>query len=420
MNSVLFEKYESSVRSYCRDFPAIFGSAKGSVIYDEHGDAYIDFFCGAGALNFGHNNQYIQDAVIAYLKSDGILHGMDMYTIAKQKFIETFQEKILLPRGLHYKIMCCGPTGTNAVEASLKLARKVTGRSNIWAFMGGFHGVTLGALSLTAESKVREGAGIDLSNCTHIPSPYMFPELNILTYMQQLLDDDHSGVDKPAALIMETVQAEGGVYPFENEFLRMCREFCTKNDILMIVDDIQAGCARTGTFFSFERGGVQPDMVTLSKSIGGIGMPMALLLIDPKKDLWAPAEHNGTFRGNQLGFVAGTAALEYLIEQNIEKECRRKGKLVEKFIVSEIMPLDSRLCHRGIGLMWGIDCSKVGGGKFSKAVMDVCFARKLLIERAGRDSSVLKIMPALTIEDDILMKGMVILKEAMRASFHKF
>lgn len=412
MNTSAFENYESSVRSYCRNFPAVFSKGKGAMMYDEDGNAYIDFFCGAGALNYGHNNEYIRQALIDYLQSDGILHGMDMYTPAKRDFLETLQEKILKPRGLDYRVMCCGPTGTNAVEAALKLARKVTGRSNVWAFMGCFHGMSLGALSLTTEAYARDAAGVALGNCTHIPAPYMFPELDVIAYMQRMLDDDHSGIAKPAALIMETVQAEGGIYPFSPEFLRDCRKFCDDNGILLIVDDIQAGCCRTGTFFSFERGGIQPDMVTLSKSIGGIGMPMSLLLIRPDADIWQPAEHNGTFRGNQLAFVAGKAALEYMLEHKLDQEVQRKAVIVEDYIKNEIVPLDSRLSYRGIGMMWGIDCEKLGGDPFSKAVIQACFRKKLILERAGRDSCVVKLMPTLIIADDVLLEGLNIVKEA--------
>ncbi len=419
MNTSAFENYESSVRSYCRHFPAVFTKGKGAMMYDEDGNGYIDFFCGAGALNYGHNNDYIRNKLIEYLEADGILHGMDMYTPAKREFLDTLQEKILKPRGMDYRVMCCGPTGTNAVEAALKLARKVTGRSNMWAFMGCFHGMTLGSLALTTEAYARNAAGVALTNCTHIPAPYMFPEMDVIAYMQRMLDDDHSGVAKPAALIMETVQAEGGIYPFSPEFLRGCRKFCDDNDILLIVDDIQAGCGRTGTFFSFERGGIQPDMVTLSKSIGGIGMPMALLLIRPDKDIWKPAEHNGTFRGNQLAFVAGKAAIEYMAEHRLDEEAKRKGAIVEEFIRNEILPMDSRLSCRGIGMMWGIDCVAVGGDPFSEAIVEACFKRKLILERAGRGSSVVKLMPALVIEDSVLMDGLRIVKEAFAEALSK-
>lgn len=412
MNTHTFEQYESSVRSYCRHFPAVFTKGKGAMMFDEDGNGYIDFFCGAGALNYGHNNDYIIKSMVEYLQSDGILHGMDMYTPAKRAFIDTLQEKILKPRGLDYRIMCCGPTGTNAVEAALKLARKVTGRSNVWAFMGCFHGMTLGSLALTTEAYARDAAGVTLGNVTHIPAPYMFPELDVIAYMQRMLDDDHSGVAKPAALVMETVQAEGGIYPFTPDFLARCRKFCDDNGILLLVDDIQAGCGRTGTFFSFERGGIVPDMVMLSKSIGGVGMPMSLLLIRPDEDIWKPAEHNGTFRGNQLAFVAGKAALEYMVDHELDKEAKRKGQIIEEYIKKQILPLDSRLSYRGIGMMWGIDCSELGGDPFSGAVVDACFRKNLIIERAGRGSCVVKLMPTLVIDDDILLKGLDIVKEA--------
>lgn len=412
MKTETFENYESAVRSYCRHFPTVFTKAKGAVMYDEDGNSYIDFFCGAGALNYGHNNPYIQQKMIEYLQSDGILHGMDMYTVPKRAFLDTFENRVLKPRGLDYKIMCCGPTGTNAIEAALKLARKVTGRSNIFAFMGCFHGMTLGSLSLTTEAYARNAAGVTLTDCTHIPAPYMFPELDVIAYMQRMLDDDHSGVEKPAALIMETVQAEGGIYPFTPKFIKDCETFCRKNGILFIVDDIQAGNARTGTFFSFERADVKPDLIAMSKSIGGMGMPIALLLINPELDIWKPAEHNGTFRGNQLSFVAGNAGLEFMLDAKVEEQVQKKSVIVEDFIKNEILPLDSRLTYRGIGLMWGIDCAALGGDAFSEAVVDACFGKKLILERAGRDSSVVKIMPALIIEEDLLRQGLAILKEA--------
>lgn len=411
METKAFEQYESEVRSYCRAFPTVFTKALGSEMFDEDGNRYLDFFCGAGALNYGHNNPAIKNKMVEYLMSDGIIHGMDMYTVPKRTFLTTLQEKILKPRGYNYKVMCCGPTGTNGIEAALKLARKVTGRTNVFAFMGCFHGMSMGALSMTTEAYARKGAGVPLHNVTHIPTPYMYPQMDIVDYMQRLLDDDHSGVDKPAALVMETVQAEGGIFPFSVEFLKGCEEFCKRNGIVFIVDDIQAGICRTGTFFSFERAGIHPDLVVLSKSIGA-SMPLTLLLINPEQDLFGPAEHNGTFRGNQLGFVAGNAGLEFLLENNLEAEVQRKGKIVEEFIVNEILPLDSRLHHRGIGLMWGVDCDKLGGGVFSKAVTRACFDRKLIIERAGRDDSVVKMMPALTIPDELLLEGLGIIKEA--------
>ena len=404
----VFEKYESEVRSYCRIFNQQLDTAKGSIIKDVNGKEYIDFFCGAGALNYGHNNPYIKEKVINYLEKDGIMHALDMYTTAKADFIEYFEEEILKPRNLDYKIQFPGPTGTNAVEAALKLARKNKKRNNIWCLMGCFHGMTLGTLALTTEREAREGAGIALENVQHIPAPYMFEELDTIKYMQTLISDDHSGVEKPAALILETVQAEGGIWVFSPEYLKAVRKFCDDNDILMIVDDIQVGCGRTGTFFSFERAGIVPDMVTLSKSIGGYGMPFALTLFKPELDIWAPGEHNGTFRGNQLAIVAAKAGLEYFNNNNVESETKRKGQIVEKFLNEEIKPLGKDFEIRGIGLIWGIETHNEA---LAKEISKKCFEAGLIVERAGRENSVVKVMPPLVIEDETLNKGLEILKE---------
>lgn len=409
----IFEKYESEVRSYCRVFNEVLDYAKGSIIKDTNGKEYIDFFCGAGAVNYGHNNDYIKEKVINYLNNDRIMHALDMYTKAKEDFIEYFETQILEPRGLNYKIQFPGPTGTNAVEAALKLARKVKQRSNIWCLMGCFHGMTLGSLALTSDKESREGAGIELSNVTHIPAPYMFKNLDTIEYMQTLLDDDHSGIEKPAALILETVQAEGGIWVFENEWLQRVREFCTKNDILLIVDDIQVGCARTGTFFSFERANIIPDMVVLSKSIGGYGMPFALTLFKPELDKWLPGEHNGTFRGNQLAIVAAKAGLEFMKENNIEKEVQRKQEIVKKFLETEVKPISKDFEIRGIGLIWGIETHN---GVLAKKISTECFKAGLIVERAGRDNSVVKLMPALTIDDETLLKGLNILKDTIKGT----
>lgn len=407
----VFETYESEVRSYCRIFDEELDYAKGSIIKDVNGNEYIDFFDGAGALNYGHNNDYIKEKIIKYLQEDRIIHALDMYTKAKEKFINCFEEKVLKKKGLNYKIQFPGPTGTNTVEAALKLARKVKKRNNIWCLMGCFHGMTLGALALTSDKGSRAGAGINLENVVHIPAPYMFKELDTINYMQTLLDDDHSGIEKPAAIILETVQAEGGVYVLDEDYLRGVREFCDKNDILMIVDDIQVGCARTGHFFSFERAGIVPDMVCLSKSIGGYGMPFALTLIKPELDIWEPGEHNGTFRGNQLAIVAAKAGIEFMIDNNIEAETRRKSKIVEEFLNKEIKPISDKIDIRGIGLIWGID---VHDEKKAKQISKQCFKKGLIIERAGRNNTVVKVMPALTIEDDLLLKGLNTLKEEVK------
>ena len=412
MDTKVFEEYESEVRSYCRHFPTVFTKAKGAYFYDEDGNEYIDFFCGAGAVNYGHNNPEIKKKLIEYLENDGVMHALDMYTVPKREFIETFEEKVLKPRGLNYKIQFPGPTGTNANEAALKLARKVKKRRNVFAFMGAFHGMTLGSLALTTDKSSRGGAGVPLENVTFIPAPYMFPELDTVEYMQRLLDDDHSGIEKPAAVFLETIQAEGGIRVFEIEWLQKVRKFCDDNDILMVVDDVQVGCCRSGTFFSFERANIQPDIVTMSKSIGGYGLPLAITLFKPELDVWTPGEHNGTFRGNQLAFVAAKGGIEYMLANNVESEVRRKGEIVREFITKEILPLDERLELRGMGLIWGIEFEKISAGLADK-VIEKCFENGLIIEGAGRKNSVVKLMPPLVIEDETLIKGMEIIKKSV-------
>ena len=405
----IFEKYESEVRSYCRTFPKEFVKSKGAIIEDIDGNKYIDFFDGAGALNYGHNNDHIKEKLIDYLKNDGIMHALDMYTTPKKEFIKFFEEEVLIPRNLNYKIQFAGPTGTNAVEAALKLARKVKKRENIFALMGCFHGMTLGSLALTSDKDSRKGAGLPLTNVTHIPTPYMFDKLNVIEYLDKILTDDHSGVDKPAAIIIETVQAEGGIYVFDEKFLQGIRTICDKHDILLIVDDIQVGCARTGTFFSFERAGIIPDMVVMSKSIGGYGMPMAITLIKPELDIWKPAEHNGTFRGNQLSMVAAKAGLEVMLNEKVEKQVKEKEKIVKKYLEENIKY--DNIDIRGIGLIWGID---VHNEELSRKIVGECFDNGLILERAGRQNSVVKIMPPLTIDEDTLLKGLAILNNAIK------
>ena len=413
MNTTVFETRESNVRSYCRNFPTVFTKAKGSILTDENGKEYVDFFAGAGALNYGHNPDYIMQKLIAYLQSDGIIHSMDMYTAPKRDFLEYFQDKILAPRGLDYKIQFAGPTGTNAVEAAIKLARKVKGRQNIFAFMGAFHGMTLGSLSLTTDRCSREGAGQAMINVTHIPAPYMFPELDTIAYIERMITDDHSGIEKPAAIILETVQADGGIYAFDAEWLKQLRELCTKHDILLIADDIQVGIGRAGYFFSFERAGIVPDIVTISKSIGGCGMPLAMVLIKPELDIWEPGQHTGTFRGNQLSLIAGKAGLEMMEHDNILAEVKRKEKIVDEFLRNEVAPLDSRIAYRGIGMIWGVDLSAFGHD-MTKPLVAACFKNGLIAERVGRDNDVIKLMPPLTITDEELIRGLSIFRDSLK------
>ena len=408
----IFEKRESNVRSYCRSFPAVFHRAKGSVVYSESGEEYIDFLAGAGALNYGHNNDYIKQKVMSFLDADAMTHGLDLHTVAKEKFLTAFSERVLTPKGLDYRIQCCGPTGTNAVEAALKLARKVKQRTGIFSFMGAYHGMTQGSLSVTGSTAIRSGVE-GSAHVAFMPYPHGFmSSFDTIAYIESVLNDVSSGIEKPAAIIFETVQAEGGIIVAPVEWMQRLRALCDRHDILLICDDIQVGCGRTGPFFSFERAGIVPDMVVLSKSIGGYGFPMSLLLMKPELDRWQPGEHTGTFRGNQLAFVGGTAALEYRDSTNLEKEVREKASFLKTFLTETIAPLDSEIEIRGIGLIWGIDLARFGGADLAKKVASRCFELGAIVERVGRQDVVLKLLPPLNIEMPLLQKGCSILKQA--------
>ncbi|MEM7594807.1 MAG: diaminobutyrate--2-oxoglutarate transaminase, partial [Cyanobacteria bacterium P01_A01_bin.83] len=401
------------VRSYCRSFPAIFHRSKGSIVYSDSGQKYIDFLAGAGALNYGHNNDYIKRQVMHYLDADAITHGLDFYTSAKEKFLAKFAENVLTPKNLDYRIQFCGPTGTNAVEAALKLARKIKNRTGIFSFMGAYHGMTSGSLSVTGNTTIRSGIRGTSNSVTFMPYPYGFMgTIDTIQYMESVLNDVSSGIEKPAAIIFETVQAEGGVIVAPIEWMQKLRKLCDQHDILLICDDIQVGCGRTGPFFSFERANIVPDMVVLSKSIGGYGFPMSLLLIKQELDIWEPGEHNGTFRGNQLAFVGGTAALEYRENTQLEKDVKNKESFLKTFLDEKIASISEEIGIRGIGMIWGIDLANFGGAILAKKIASRCFELGLIVERVGRNDTVIKILPPLTIEISILEKGCSIIKQA--------
>lgn len=417
MNNIeLFENYESQVRSYCRKYPVVFKEAIGSELFSEDGVRYIDFLDAAGSLNYGHNNPYIKGAIMDYLRENNVINALDMYTVTKRSYLQTFNDLILRPRRLTYKIMCCGPTGTNAIEAALKLSRKVKKNNNIFACSGAFHGMTLGSLSLTTDLISRRGANVPLNNVTFIP--YDKSPIDSITYLRWVLSDDHSGIDKPSALFIETVQAEGGINVASVEWLQEIRKICDEYGILLVCDDIQVGNGRTGSFFSFERAGIEPDMVVLSKSISGFGLPMSILLMKPEYDIFLPAEHNGTFRGNQLSFVGGQAAIEFYCNKNLDEIVRQKQDIISDFLKDEIASIDERLLYRGIGMIWGVDFNKINP-KYALECVHECYNRNLIIEVAGRHDGVLKIMPALTIPESVLLEGLIIIKDSIKHVLNK-
>ena len=411
--TALFDRLESEVRGYCRSFPTVFQTAKNAVLTDEAGREFIDFLSGAGTLNYGHNNDVLKKKILRYIEDDGVIHGLDMHTTAKKDFLETFDECILRRRNLRYKIQFTGPTGTNAVEAALKLARKVKGRTNIVSFTNSFHGVTLGSVAATGNTHFREGGGVPLGNTTFMPyDGYLGEGVDTLTWFRKFLEDASSGVDTPAAVIVETVQGEGGVNVASFGWLRRLEALCREFDILLIVDDIQVGNGRTGTFFSFEKAGIQPDMVTLSKSLGAYGLPMAILLLRPELDVWKPGEHNGTFRGNNLAFVAAAEAIrEYWRDSAFSRDVEEKSLVME----DRLKALERRypwsgLRVRGRGMIWGVD---FGITEAANEVGRGCFRNGLIAETTGSKGHVLKILPPLTIETPRLEKGLEVLSGAV-------
>ncbi|MEU1850880.1 diaminobutyrate--2-oxoglutarate transaminase [Streptomyces sp. NPDC019990] len=409
-----FETLESEVRSYCRGWPTVFVHARGSRLHDENGRTYIDFFAGAGSLNYGHNDPTLKRALLDYVEADGITHGLDMATGAKRDFLQTFQNLVLRPRELPYKVMFPGPAGTNAVEAALKLARKVKGREAIVSFTNAFHGMSLGALAVTGNVVKRAGAGVPLVHGTPMPfDHYLDDRVPDFLWFERLLDDQGSGLNKPAAVIVETVQGEGGVNVARGEWLRGLAELCHRHDMLLIVDDIQMGCGRTGAYFSFEEAGITPDIVTLSKSVSGYGLPMSLCLFRHDLDVWEPGEHNGTFRGNNHAFVTATAALRtYWSDSRMEKQTIARGEQVEQAlhtIRDEHPHLNAVI--RGRGLVWGM---AFPDERRAPDVARRAFEHGLLVETSGPRNEVVKLLPALTISPEELDEGLRLVARSVR------
>lgn len=410
------ERLESEVRAYCRSFPTVFDRAEGSMLYDQSGRPYLDFFAGAGALNYGHNHPILRERLIDYVSRGGISHGLDMTTEAKCDFLEIFEKRVLARRNASYKVMFPGPTGTNAVEAALKLARKVTGRTGIIAFTNAFHGMTLGSLAATGNSSKRNGAGMDLHGVTHMPfDGYLGEGVDTIEYLARFLDDPSSGVDAPAAFLLETVQAEGGINVASAAWLRRLERLARKHRVLLIIDDIQVGCGRTGPFFSFEGFGVQPDLICLSKSLSGYGLPLSLALIRSDLDRFLPGEHNGTFRGNNLAFVTATAALEtFWSDDTLATEIDRKAA----FVAQQLDTLGARFGaeRRGRGLIQGLRFEEP---ELAKLTVGEAFQRGLLIETSGPSDEVLKLLPPLTIKRDELERGLELIEESVAAACRK-
>lgn len=408
----VIEAHESQLRYYCRQFPTVFAEARGASLWDESGHCFLDFFAGGGTLNYGHNPPELKESLIDYLRDDGITHSLDMATTAKIRFMKRFADVILTPRQLRYRMMFSGPTGTDAVECALKVARRATGRTNVLAFTNGSHGVSLGSLALTGNGFKRGGAGLPLSGVTHMPyDGYLGAEIDTLDYLEKALDDAGSGVDLPAAVVVETLQAEGGLHVASDRWLLRLQAICRGRGILLVVDDIQVGCGRTGAFFSFESAGLEPDIVCLSKSLSGYGLPLAVTLVKPDYDCLAPGQHSATFRGNNLAFVAAYEALSYwqndtLAEKVAARADELRGRLQD--IVSGYPDLCAAI--RGRGLIQGLAIPEPG---LAECIAATAFSHGLVVETAGADNDVIRVTPPLTIEAEELSRGMDILTAAV-------
>ncbi|MGD9865855.1 MAG: diaminobutyrate--2-oxoglutarate transaminase [Pseudodonghicola sp.] len=408
----IFERRESEARSYCRGFDTVFTSARGSEMSDARGRTYIDFLAGCSSLNYGHNDPDMKIALIEHLTDDGLAHALDLHTDAKAAFLHAFETHILKPRGLDHRVMFTGPTGANAVEAAMKIARKVTGRTNVIAFTNGFHGVTLGALAATGNGYHRGGAGIPLQGVTRMPfDGYMGEQTDTADFLAAMLADKSGGMDAPAAILLETVQGEGGLNAARPDWIRRVADLAHRHGALLIVDDIQAGCGRTGSFFSFEGMGITPDIVTLAKSVSGFGLPMALTLVRPDCDVFGPAEHNGTFRGNTHAFVTARVAIEkFWADGTFQTEVAEKS-LILTTALAELAAMIPGARLKGRGMMQGVD---VGSGELASRICATAFDRGLVIETSGPEDEVVKVLAPLTTPQATFRKGLCILLEAAR------
>lgn len=411
-NTSIFQRRESEARSYCRDMDAVFTRAVGSELFDAGGKRYIDFLAGCSSLNYGHNDPDMKAALIDHIAGDGIAHGLDFHSDAKRDFLAAFEEKILAPRGMDYKVMLTGPTGTNAVEAAIKLARKVTGRRNVIAFTNGFHGMTMGALALTGNASKRGGAGGgSLADVTHMPFEGALGDVDTLALIDAMLTNPSSGIDAPAAFIFEPIQGEGGLNAASDAWMRGIEKIARKHGALLIVDDIQAGCGRSGSYFSFEKAGIKPDMITQAKSLSGFGLPFAALLIKPEHDIWKPAEHNGTFRGNTHAFVTARVAIEkFWSDDRFEAEIARNSIALTKAL-TEMADLIEGATLKGRGMMQGVD---TGSGDLAAAICARAYDLGLVIETSGPNGEVVKYLAPLTTTPKVMQEGFDILMRATR------
>jgi len=399
-DKTIFETYESEIRAYCRAVPTVFKASTNATMIDEDNKEFIDFFGGAGVLNFGHNNPKMKEALIEFIQRDGVAHSLDMITDVKRDFIKTFVDTVLKPRGWEdRKLQFTGPTGTNAVEAALKLARKITGRTEVVAFNRGFHGMTLAALACTANNAFRSSSGVPLNHVIRDT----FNDMDALENLRQKMFDLASGMLPPAAFIVEPVQAEGGVRIATKQWLQGVQQLAKDTGALFILDSIQCGCGRCGSYFSFDDLDVDPDIIILAKGLGGFGTPIGMLVNKPEVDkAWSPGQHTGTFRGQGFSFVAGKIGLEYFKNEQFNEETKRKGDIVRKVLDKLNSKYEKVVDVRQKGLMLAIEFDSAAT---VKEITAKTYENGLIIG-ACSTGEIIKFIPPLTITDEELNKGL--------------
>ncbi|MGD1822429.1 MAG: diaminobutyrate--2-oxoglutarate transaminase family protein [Pleomorphochaeta sp.] len=409
--------FESNARSYPRKFPFALNKAYGSYLEDVEGNKYLDFLCGAGTLALGHNNPEVNKAMIDLISSEAPLHTLDLITPTKDLFVQTLIEN--LPAGLkdRAKIQFCSPSGTDAVDAVIKLFKTVTNRRTVIAFSGAYHGMGHGALALTGNLGAKEKVASLMPDVHFFPFPnsYRCPfgiggETGVdaaIAYFERTLKDPESGITKPAAVILEPIQGEGGVIVAPIKFLKEIRRITRELDIPLIFDEIQCGIGRSGKFFAHEYADVTPDAILVSKAIGG-AQPMSLVIYDNKYDVWDAGSHAGTFRGNQLAMAAGTVLMKKVCQKKFLREVKEKGD----YLINKLNNLKNEVSIigdvRGKGLMIGIEFINPNGekdslncfpysGEISALVQKKCFAKHLIMEKGGRYGSVMRVLCALNV-----------------------
>ncbi|HLN65296.1 MAG TPA: diaminobutyrate--2-oxoglutarate transaminase [Symbiobacteriaceae bacterium] len=427
---------ESNARTYPRHIPLAVVKADGIHVWDADHRVYIDCLAGAGTLALGHNHPVVIEAIRDVLQSGQPLHTLDLMTPAKDKFVDELFASLPPAFARNARIQFCGPSGADAVEAALKLVKTVTKRRTILAFQGAYHGMTHGALSVTGSAGVKQKIANLMPDVHFLPFPYAYrcpfgvggeaTHQISSRYIERVLDDPESGITPPAGMILEVVQGEGGSIPAPDEWVREMRRITRARDIPLIVDEIQAGLCRTGTFFAFERSGITPDVILISKAIGG-GLPLSVMVYKGDLDLWDPGAHVGTFRGNVLAMAAGTASLRLMREQGLARHASDMG---EQFLrgLSEV----ARGTHcigeiRGRGLMIGVEIVDKQGqpdlvGTYpahphlAQRIHLECLKRGLIIELGGRHGSVTRFLPPLIITADQVDTVTAIFGDAVRAA----